>query len=507
MLVIAYAALALSASADDFYHPYWNPPKGPLTLDMRTLEAIEREPPQPGLSVSDLDRVRAEPRTPPASRSDGVSMPDGWVQIGNGAYPADVANGLRQVDPIPPAAFEDIPGNKYPRKHTLYLNFVGADLVSTLSGNDISAENISVLAIDGPYPAFTGGETLAHAVAQAVEADLAAYGVRVLYLERPLPMLPYTMEMMSGEWTDTNLDSPAGGVAPTADCGALNQRHVVYTFAEGVGSASLLANTASQEAGHGWGLDHTLNCNSVMSYCGGFSDASFSTTCDALCEEQCQGANSIGCRLNHEMHCGEGSDAQNEGLELEYLFGGNEPDMQPPTCDILMPADGEQFEAGADAFLRIDLDDDYGGMGWEAEIARDGMTLYDEVDYAKEHIDNDFNAAYNLTALEPGVYTIIARCTDHGDNLVENTISFTVGDALPVETTGGAESSGGMVDTDAATGPLEDTGDEDDDEQTSTGIAPRGDGGEKGCGCSSGGRASWAPFLLLFFAARRRRNN
>jgi hypothetical protein len=511
MLVLALAALVSSAPADEFYHPYWHPPKGPLTIDMRTLAPVEPEPKPARIGVHELDRIRVDPslRTPPTRRDDGVSMPAGWVQMGSGAVPADVANGLRQVDPIPPAAFEDIPGNKYPRKHTLYLNFVGADLVSTLSGNDISAEDISVLALDTAYPAFNGGETLAVAVVQAVESDLAAYGVRVVYLDRPPKMLPYTMEMVGGDWTDTTLDTPAGGVAPTADCSALNQRHVVYTFADGVGSAALLANTASQEAGHAWGLDHTLNCNSVMSYCGGFSDSGFSSSCDALCEEQCQGANSIGCRLNHETFCGEGSDAQNEDLELTYLFGGNEPDLQPPTCEILMPADGEQFAVGSDAYLRVDLDDDYGGMGWQVIIAKDGETVYDEIDYFKENIDTDFNAAFNLTALEAGTYTITARCVDHGDNTNEHEITFTVGGAAPPEMTGGSESTGSgpdTADTGAMTGMLEDTGDESDGD-TTVGEVPRGPD-EKGCGCRNSGAPGWKtlPLALLLFAARRRRS-
>jgi MYXO-CTERM domain-containing protein len=510
MFELLFVALAAGAPADDFYHPYYRAPKGPATIDMRTLKVIEREPEPAPLRIDQLDSIRVDPslQVLPTSRHDGVSMPDGWVQRGDAAFPADVANGLRQVDPIPPAAFEDIPGNKYPRKHTLYLNFVGGNLVSTISGNDISAEDISVLAIDGPYPAFSGGEPMAVAIAQAVQADLADYGVRVIYLERPPKMLPYTMEMVGGDWTDTTLDSAAGGVAPTADCSALNQRHIVYTFAEGVGSTTILATTASQEAGHAWGLDHTLNCESVMSYCGGFMDLSFSTTCDALCEEQCQGANSIGCRLNHEIHCGEGSNAQNEGLELEYLFGGNEPDMVPPTCDILSPADGDDLEVGSDAYLSVDVDDDYGGMGWQIMITKDGETVYDEIDYFKDNIDDDFNAALNLTALEAGTYTVTASCTDHADHLVENTITFTVGGGTP----GTAEGSDTGVEpstsgTAGGTGMLDDTGDEDDDGGSSVGEVPRGDE-EKGCACSSrgGSAGAWWAIVLVCFVARRRRS-
>ena len=106
---------------------------------------------------------------------------------------------------------ENKPGSEYPRKHTLYLNFAGAEL---MSGGDNSATNRSQLAENGPYPVFTGGEPKAIAAAQSLEADLAPFGVRVVYLERPPELLPYTMAMVGGEWMDTQLDSPA--CSPTA---------------------------------------------------------------------------------------------------------------------------------------------------------------------------------------------------------------------------------------------------------------------------------------------------
>ncbi|MGH0031498.1 MAG: hypothetical protein ACQGVC_17030, partial [Myxococcota bacterium] len=66
---------------------------------------------------------------------------------------------------------------------------------------------------------------------------MAQFGIRVMYLERPNKTVPYTMVMIGGDWTDTNIEDPAGGVAPGTDCGALGQRHVVYTFASGGWSA------------------------------------------------------------------------------------------------------------------------------------------------------------------------------------------------------------------------------------------------------------------------------
>ena len=49
-------------------------------------------------------------------------------------------------DAEPSAAWEDIEGNQYPRKHTLFLNFNGGVLQN---GADNSAENQSMLALAG----------------------------------------------------------------------------------------------------------------------------------------------------------------------------------------------------------------------------------------------------------------------------------------------------------------------------------------------------------------------
>ncbi|HWB80165.1 MAG TPA: hypothetical protein VG755_34605, partial [Nannocystaceae bacterium] len=189
-------------------------------------------PPAPDAATrrfSELDELVRAPQPVPTQPRPG-SLPADLVQQPGGVIPRDVAEGRLAIEPETIFAVEDIPGNAYPRKHTLYLNFVGADLNV---GSDNSAENRSSLARQGPYPAFSGGENTALAAIQAVQNDVASYGLRVVYEERPPKTLPYTMAMIGGDWTDTNLEMPAGGVAPIADCGALGQRHVVYVFADG----------------------------------------------------------------------------------------------------------------------------------------------------------------------------------------------------------------------------------------------------------------------------------
>lgn len=499
------------------YHPYVHYPQV-KTIDVRQArdsgEFIAEPTVQPdfhGLDEHKLPDAQLE-ASPPSQRAagDDASLPQGWVQKGSVVMPSPIVDGFEDVGTGPIFAVEDIPGNKYPRKHTLFLNFGGGMLYT---GADNSAENRSTLAKQGVYPTFGGGESVALSIIQAVEADFAPFGIRIMYESRPNKTVPYTMEMVGGSWTDTTIDSAAGGVAPGADCGALGQRHVVYTFSNG-GSVLGAASTIAQEAGHAYGLDHTFDCTSVMSYCGG-GDKAFRSGCEDLCEAQCQGANSAGCRLTHEMFCGEGADQQDDVAEMAWIFGGNEPDMEPPTVDIQSPIDGEELEEGDSVQLRAVVDDNYGGFGWKFTVEKDGEVIFDQPDYERD-VDAEFRAALNLSNLETGVWTFTVEAEDQYEHITSQTVTVTVGGAVAPETTGpaGDGSSGGVDETDGdMTGPTSGTGGGSDGSGgpvsgSSSAGAEGGDGG--GNSCSMGGRGTPAPLMLLGavgllgFARRRR---
>jgi MYXO-CTERM domain-containing protein len=508
LVALALVALPGSALAGSGYHPFAPARRGVKTVDLsaeakaRAKAAASAEPgaepgeayvaaPYPATrSFHELDAVAAE-----AAAAGGVpASPEPEALRGSVVVPGPVAAG-ELVDPAVVHAVEDIPGNEYPRKHTLYLNFTGGMLYS---GADNSAESRSTLARQGNYPVYTGGEAKAIAAAQETAADVEALGINVVYLERPPKILPYTMVMIGGHWSDTNIDSAAAGVAPGTDCGALGQRHVVYTFATGGWSATAIANVNSQEAGHAWGLDHSLNCNSVMSYCGS-GNGIFSGTCDGLCEQQCQGA--AGCRLFHENFCGVGNDRQNELEELTYIFGGNEPDLEPPFVEIVSPEDGAVLPERSSVNLRAVVDDDYGGYGWRFVISYQGEVVYDFVDYDRE-VDAQYRAALNLVNLEAGIYEIMVEVADHFEHTSVDVVTFTVEGEVPSGDTGhdetGAGSGGEGSTTDA--GPVgEGTGSTADTESSAGAVVDEGDG----CACTTGpgrGGTGVAGLLLALLA-------
>lgn len=501
-LLLALAPTAAARGPSPGYHPWASEHVGPLEVDAADMVAHperykQRVVPQPDFhALPDSEAAASDPSGAPDPSRAGRT-PDGWVQNGGVVLPAPVASGEALVDPDVAHGMAVVPGNEYPRKHTLFLNFNGGML---FSGSDNSAENRSTLAKQGVYPSYEGTEQKALSIIQAVEEDVAAYGINVVYLARPNNTVPYTMEMVGGDWTDTNIDSPAGGVAPGADCGALGQRHVVYTFASGGTTSTQAANTASQEAGHAWGLDHNLNCNSVMSYCGS-ANGIFSTTCDGLCEAQCQGA--AGCRLTHEDFCGVGNDQQNEDAELSFIFGGNEPDMEPPFVEIVEPLDGAEIPDGGDIDVRSMISDDYGGYGWYYLVTLDGEEIANFVDYDRQ-VDASYRPALNLGGVTPGVWEITVGAEDQFGHITEDTVTVYVGGASG---TGSVDDSGGEMTT---TGSVNGTGDESGDSGSGTTNPALDDGGDKGCAChatTSRGGSGWAGAFVVFGAVawRRRR--
>ncbi len=396
-----------AAQAAEGYDPYAVVPRGPIAVDMSERVAAPRlsaPQEQPDLKKAALP-VSAGPKPP-------GKLPAGWVQIGEVVQREEVAFGFKQVDPEPSAAWEDIEGNQYPRKHTLFLNFNGGKL---WGGEDNSAESKSTLARAGEiYPTYGKAESTALAVIQRVKEDMSSLGVRIVYEKRPSKTVPYTMAMVGGSWTDTNIDSPAGGVAPGTDCEARGQRHVVYAFDSS-------ASTIGQEAAHAWGLDHTLGGDRIMSYQFG-NDKHFGDNCQALCEEACQGPGTIGCRLVHEKYCGEGSEQQNDLAELHFIFGTNEPDTEPPTAELTEPADGVELEKGASITVKAAVKDNYGGVGWKLTVKRDGAVVFDEVDY-------DRIMSWYFQKMPVGDYELILEAEDHADHVVTDTIKIHVGAA------------------------------------------------------------------------------
>lgn len=538
--LLALVALALPATVSArpavVQNPSVNPSPDAVVIDFRATKAAPTQPP-PSFSALDDYASDTHPDAPlqleaPHDLGNGLvqigsmvvpqEMLDGADMVGNAAgsfaaetEPAAGGGGAPDLNEI--CAFpEEVPGGIYdydarpggetPRHTTVYLNYLGATMSS--SGEN-SAEDLSRIARTGhPYPVYSGGETRAIAAAQAVSVDFEDWAVRIVYEQRPPKILPYTMVMMGGHYSDTTA-GPSGGVAPL-DCEDFGQRNVCYMFLPG-SPAVQQANVASQEIGHTLGLGHTNASDSVMA--SGYAptqggDLGFNDTCANTINVSGQGA---ACTGVNRCHCGV-PDAQHDKNTLFATFAPAGIDMVEPTIDITIPADGTGYESGEDVIVEVDPWDDFGGYGWQLTIedAETGEELAQAVDY-------DRALEFKLVGIPDGSYRAIAMVQDHADHTTTDEILFTVGNTAAGST--GGDESGGQSGSGSGTSGGTDGASSGDDPDTSDGMTDgadtdgdsAGQGGDvdDGCGCRESGSGSGHALLLLPLALlglRRRRS-
>ena len=376
--------------------------------------------------------------------------------------------------------------SELPLRTTVFLNFNGgyiAHPILALDNRDNSAEDRSILVpLEGvDFPAYAGGEQNAVATVQAVQADLDPFGVRVMYLERPNPRLPYTMVMMGGEPDLVDTNDQFSGVAPI-DCTLDNTRHIVYAFND-EGTPAEQANIVSHEFGHAWGLDHALGPDELMSYAGVSGDKGFTDECRDYCITSCSNG-AILCTERHEEFCPAGQ--QNAVAELLHIFGGSDLDTEPPTVAFMEPVDGAMLDAGADLVIEAEIGDDFGNFGWDLTIERDGEAWYEGADYSGI-------PSWYFAAPQPGEYRLILTAEDHADHVTTAEITVTIG-APEAGTSDGA----GETTTDDN---LESESGSDED---SDGGLPAQDEPDDGCSCRYNSAPS--PWLLVIPVLLRRRS-
>jgi len=377
-----------------------------------------------------------------------------------------------------------------PWRHTLFLQFDGASLSWVPTPEEENAAlGLSFMAkFEGSeIPAYDGDDVARQAVLQQVRVHFEGLGVRVVDT-RPPDWVPYTMAVIGGEWDDTAATSVIRGVAPEVDCLRENQRHVVFAFVGSDEPTVQQATTISQEAGHAWGLDHVLGDGLIMSYDWAALSSAFSQGCVPLCEEACQGPDTVYCEEQHEQYCAPGQ--QDTWAELLATFGDDTVDTEPPTVTVLAPAEGQVLPPGSDLLVEVEVDDDYGGVGWRFELELDGEGAADQTAFERE-------TTWPLSSLPDGSYVLRVIAEDHADHRVEHEVTFEVGE---LAATGGLDDSGG---TDDASDAGSTTAGEESSGDATSGPAMDDDGGD-GCSCRTGHeRAPW--WLLVLLALNRRR--
>lgn len=510
---------ALASEPHLVSNPHAQSASGPVVIDVeagtvngRTRPLVDAELVAP-IRFSDLDEHRREVAPAPIDAHEITRRDDGFAQIGDMIVPEAVLDGATMVpdaalvgqrapqgipadqcefpDAVPAGIYEgdSRPSGEYPRRGTIYLNFLGGVLNT---GGENSAENMSNIARSGhPYPPFAGGEAKAVAVAQAVSMDFAPWAIRVVYDPRPRKLLPYTMAMVGGSYSDTT-SGPAGGVAPI-DCEDFGQRNVCYSFTNGEPATSQ-ANVISQEVAHTYGLEHTYGTDRIMSYEGG-GDKIFGSNCQQTFALQGQGN---GCQGVNKCHC-EIGDLQNDTATIGIIYAPAGPDEVDPEVTLTEPPDGSVYQVGDEIIVGFDVWDDYGGYGWKLVVADQATEeiLVDQADY-------DRALEFKIVGLPAGTYTFTGEIEDQADHIVTHSITIIVeGDAADTGTSDGSGdgSDGSSGDDAASQGSDESSGGE-----TTGGSGSGGaNGTDDGCACASEPGSHHAAWLLILAGAAARR--
>ncbi len=435
-----------------------------------------------GREVRKVDTLSADEVQARRDAFEAKLLEQGWVQIGDEVRPAAADGSFAQ--PIEPQAAWSSPAHR----STIFLNFFGATLTN---GTNAALDESPCVTGTIDWPGFSGNEQQALALIQVFESQMAPYGVRIAYEERPPAHLPYAMVMMGGTPQMLGLGSSVLGVSCSSDCGDQWWRDTTFAFTDNINpnNAPILGTTALHEAAHAFGLAHIDDGTKIMNPFVGSSDVTWSDTCTPFNDA----TGGINCRSTHREFC-DGQEAQNSDAELMAYFGPNSPDTEPPTVEILEPADGTELAVGGAVDVEVDVYDNFEGIGWKLTIVEAGI----------EDVAYTFQKKWHLSDLPQGVYTLRVEAIDHERNVGADEVKIYVGESAPVS---------GDDPTSPEDGPVMDDPEDPDDEPApadTDGDAPGldGDDGKDGCACTTDPdrrRPAWWLALFGLGLLRRRR--
>ncbi|MCH9679833.1 MAG: hypothetical protein K0V04_00240 [Deltaproteobacteria bacterium] len=235
---------------------------------------------------------------------------------------------------------------------TLFVNFDGVELGSCNPSD--SKRDCHWYNNDEPIPPFSGSLQTRVSVLQAMRRDAADYGVRITG-QRPPSSEDYTMVIYGG----VEEDYGALGSAPSGDCDDQLPNQIAFAHVDGELNTWVNggATTALHEAAHSWGLDHIETDGAIMFPSGNNEPTTFDAACSVVVDDVNLNPGAASCPEINSALCSD-ANAQQGAATLSRLFGGPYIDMQPPTIELLEPADGQYFQAPANFEVTWEVRDD-----------------------------------------------------------------------------------------------------------------------------------------------------
>jgi MYXO-CTERM domain-containing protein len=368
--------------------------------------------------------------------------------------------------------------------HILFINRCPGGLTINYGEADDSRSNTSMI-VNGTIHLneFPFSDASWNQIVSDVVEMMAPFGIVVTDVDPG--NVPHDEALVCGSYQAAGFEE-AAGIAPYT-CGQI-PNVITFTFPETIGDDTrYTSETVAQEAAHGWGLDHSFKCEDPMTYLLDCGDKAFQDG-DYPCGEY------------EARACDCGGATQNTYQHIMGLFGAGVPDTSAPAAQIVAPLDGDEFDAGADFDIAIDVNDDI-------DVTR--VTLY--VDGEQQGFDDTppFDG-WPVSGIERGEYSFRIEAQDAAGNVGDsNVVTVYVGMNGPGNGAGDdGEGDGGGND-----GGDDEDEDSDDESGGGGGIDPgvfptsaRPEAG--GCACRSSNEGStWSGLLVLVLAGglRRRR--
>ncbi len=240
-------------------------------------------------------------------------------------------------------------------------------------------------------------------VMQCVRETMAPFDIQVT-TDDPGPNVPHFEVMAAGTSFELNPEiQGAGGIAPFINCGAEEDSVLSFVFANMTSDLEYLCTAIVHEAGHTYGLSHTLHEPDPMSYKALGAYQKHWQNADQTC----------GIEDSDPQRCRCFSGQQNTFHALRDAFGLN-PALGPAAMVITSPTSGAFVPPG----FAIQAHFDTGLLTLEAAMTLDGG--------APEPATLGVLAWNAPATIAPGRHTITVAATDYGERAASQTIEVTV---------------------------------------------------------------------------------
>jgi hypothetical protein len=281
----------------------------------------------------------------------------------------------------------------------LYVNDCMPNGCTVTRGQDSSINNTSSIPAlpSVTLDAYAHGQAHWDDVIACVRETMAPFDIEVV-TEDP-GTTPHYEVMVGGTASQLREGLEAGGIAPFISCGARRDNVLVFVFASQTASKPYLCAAIAHEAGHAYGLSHSLDALDPMTYKDLGSHKAWQNS-----DAQCGTDSPQNCRCTGAT--------QNTFRYLHDVWGLH-PEVGDARLTLYRPRDGawvrQNFAISGKLESSLDM--------LESTVSIDGALL-ERVTTAP--------LAFNAPELAPGAHTVALSATDFGDRTVTSTATVYV---------------------------------------------------------------------------------